>query len=380
MSHGRIAILVFVLVLVIIIGVFVLSFLMREREIKIGFVSPTSGPVREVGLHQMYSAQVAIDEQNAKGGIDGKKIVLIPVDGQCSEEGGKSAAEYLINTEKVKFILGGTCSDETLGIASVSEPAGVTVLSYLATNPSITTAGDHVFRTVPSDAINARNLAKYAVNNGQQKRFVVMSGTSAYTRGFATSFTDGVKESGGEVVEELIFPEGTLNFDTYIDKLEGLEFDAVVISGSGEAVIAQLIRALRDKGIMVPLYGGDALQDMDFRRAIGENVGEVFSITTPSLNMNDARVKNFFKLYDQKNLSGKADGGVGLAYDAAEILMQAIAAVGNDAEKVKKYFYTMPVYSGILGSYAFDENGDVKGFNNVIVKYDSNTHVLTPVP
>lgn len=366
------------IVILVVVAAGIRAFLMREREIKIGFVSPTSGPAREVGLRQMYSAQVAVDERNAQGGIDGKKIVLIPVDGQCNEAGGKSAAEYLINVAKVKLILGGKCSGETFGVISVAEPAGVTVLSYLSTNPGLTQAGEHLFRTVPSDAINARTLAKYALQT--QKRFVIMSDASTYARGFATSFREGVNELGGTIVDEAVFPVSTLNFDEYITKFKGLAFDAVLVTGHGDVIYAQMIRSLREAGITVPIYGGDSVQDVDFPRGVGENVGEVYSVTTPPLHMDDPRVQNFLKLYEQKNLTGNVQGGIGLAYDAAHILLQAVDAVGNDAERVKEYFYTMPVYKGILGSYAFDKNGDVTGFDNIIVKYDSETHKLAPLP
>lgn len=355
----------------------IIAFVTREREIKIGFVSPTSGPVREVGLRFVYAAQVAVDEQNAQGGIDGKKIVLIPVDGQCSEEGGKSAAEYLVNVEEVNVIIGGDCSGETFGIASVAEPAGVAVLSYMSTNPGITQAGDYIFRNVPSDAINARTLAAYASKTG--KRFLVISDDSVFARGFVTSFAAGVKDAGGEVVKEFTFPESTLDFDEYTAQIAPLQFDAVAMSSNGEIVTAQLIRALREKGITAPFYGADEMQDIDFPRVVGDNVGEVYSIMPPQLRVDDSRVQNFLKLYEQKNLTGKTEGGIGLGYDATKIILQAIDVVGDDAEKIKDYLYTMPAYTGIIGSYAFDENGDVTGFQNMIVKYNSELRKLAPL-
>lgn len=368
---------VVIALLVIIVGVGIVLFVTREREIKIGFVSPTSGPVREVGLRLGYAAQVAVDEQNAQGGINGKRIVLVPVDGQCEEEGGRSAAEYLINVEKVKYIVGGDCSDETFGIAKIAEPAGVVVLSYMSTNPGISKAGDYIFRNVPSDSINARTLAAYARKTGT--RFLVVSDDSTFARGFVSEFGNHVKESGGEVVQEVTFPQDTLNFEEYASQIMSLQFDAIAMSSNGEVVTAQLIRTLREKGVTVPFYGADEMQEIDFQRTVGDNVGELYSIMPPLLKTADVDVQRFLKLYEQKNLTGKTEGGIGLPYDATKIMLHAISIAGDDPEDVKEYLYTMPLYTGIVGSYAFDENGDVKVFQNMIVKYDGETHKLAPL-
>src|SRR3989344_5643530 len=133
-----------------------------QGSYKIGVMAPLTGDGAAYGLPIQKAIKIAIDEVNAKGGVNGVKLEPIYEDSKCNPKDGNAAAQKLVNVDKVKVIIGGACSGETLGAAPITGASKVVLLSPSATSPDITTkGGDYTFRVAPSDAYAGIVAANY---------------------------------------------------------------------------------------------------------------------------------------------------------------------------------------------------------------------------
>lgn len=133
---------------------------MRDTSpIKIGWMGPLSGDAASLGKDALAAAQLAIEEVNAAGGVNGRMMELTVEDSQCSGNVAFHVGNKLIAFDQVQFIVGGICSGETLAVAPTAEKNRVIVFSGCSGSPEITTAGDYIFRAYPSDVFRGTSTA-----------------------------------------------------------------------------------------------------------------------------------------------------------------------------------------------------------------------------
>ncbi len=145
----------------------------QGEVIKLGFVGPLTGDVANPGILARSAAEIAVEEINQMGGVNGTKITFIAEDGKCTPKDATTAGKKLIEVDKVLAIVGGMCSGETLAIAPLAESEKVVTVSYASSNPTITNAGDFIFRVFPSDSFQGSVSARYAYENLGKKAAVV---------------------------------------------------------------------------------------------------------------------------------------------------------------------------------------------------------------
>src|SRR3989344_7864758 len=143
---------------------------------KIGVMYPLTGDAAAYGIPIQKTTKYAADAINAKGGVNGRKLELVYEDSKCNPKDGNAAAQKLINIDKVKVIIGGVCSGETLGAAPLANDNKVVMISPSATSPDITLkGGDFVFRLAPSDAYAGVVASDYAYSSLKFKKAAIIS-------------------------------------------------------------------------------------------------------------------------------------------------------------------------------------------------------------
>ena len=124
----------------------------EEKEpFRIGVMESLTGPGETYGTVANQAKQMALDEINGAGGIDGRMLELIVEDSKCGAADAITAYHKLTEVDNLKIILGTSCSGAMLGVAPLAEEDGVILFSGLASNPDIANAGDYIFRTQISD-------------------------------------------------------------------------------------------------------------------------------------------------------------------------------------------------------------------------------------
>jgi branched-chain amino acid transport system substrate-binding protein len=323
--------------------------------IKIGFIGPLTGGVSSLGQNSKAAVEVALEEINSNGGIDGRLVEVIFEDGKCDGKAGADAASKLINIDKVSVILGGLCSSETSAFANIIETAKVPSLSYCSSAPTITSAGDYVFRNYPSDLFQGVVAADYVKNKLNKSKVAILYTKSDWGNGLADSFEKKFTEIGGTVVAKEGHEQTSRDLRTQLSKIKASNPDLIYFPGYTEQTITGL-KQMSEMKISVPVFGGDNWDDPKIYKDSGL-ASEGIMFTAPKANSTeDFKAKMKVKV-------GSDDIVVcsPYAYDGLKILSQVIGKVGTDSTAIKDELYKTVFTGGISSKeISFDQNGDPK--------------------
>lgn len=332
----------------------------QQPTYKIGVMYPLSGDAAAYGLPIQRATKIAIDEINAKGGINGKKIEPIYEDSKCNPKDGNAAAQKLINIDKVKVILGGVCSGETLGAAPIANDNNVVMLSPSATSPDITTkGGDFIFRLAPSDAYAGIVASEYAFKDLKAKKASIISESTDYAQGLRRVFKENFAKLGGEVVADETFNPEDTDFRTQVTKAKAANPDIVYIVPQTVPKGVLLIKQAKEAGIKQQLLTAEGLIG---RNVIKENAADMEGLVGIEQKFDDKAPKSaalLAKYNEQAGEEAPFPAFMSAAYDAVYLIADAIGKNGYDGEKIRDYLYGVKDYEGAVGKVTIDENGDV---------------------
>ncbi len=323
---------------------------------KIGYIGPLTGDAASYGADTLSAVQMKVAEINAAGGINGKQIELIAEDGRCNGADATSAAQKLVNVDKVIAILGGQCSSETLAAGVVVEPAKVTLISGVSTSPDVTNAGPYVYRTIPSDAFKGKAIAAYFAEKGYKKVAIVSENTD-FCQGIRSKVKDNLADDAELVFDEVV-DQGVKDYRTLFTRLQKLDADVLVVNGQSDATVSEMAKQARELKIDALFMGSDTSDSATLGTLAGEAVeGMLFINTSSKLGEGDENsfAARFRKQYGEpkSNMSYAT-----LSYDAAGLLAEAIGKAPEGGEALKAAM-DKASYTGAAGTLAFDENGDV---------------------
>ena len=328
------------------------------KELKVAVLAPLSGPVPTFGEMTRDGALLAIEEWNAKGGVLGLKIVPIVEDSQCTPDPSVNAANKVINQDKVHYIIGEVCSKASIPISEIANAAGVVQISPTSTNPSVTVDENgvtkpYIFRACFIDPFQGRVGAKFAMEKiGAKTAFVLVDQANDYVKGLAEAFDMSFTEMGGTVIGTESYTANDTDFSAILAKIADAKPDVVYLPDYYN-IVNLVMKQAKEKGINTPFIGGDGWDsaDLDNLAAAGGYFTNHYSPDDPRPEVQDFR-KNFEARYGGKT----PDALAALAYDATNLMIQAIAAAGaDDAAKVRDAVESI-TFKGVSGTINYDEN------------------------
>jgi len=324
------------------------------ETIKIGWISDLSGSGAKYGAFE--AGMMAVDEINANGGINGKKIELIVEDGKCDSKEAITAINKLINIDGVKFVLGGHCTAESMAIAPIAEKNKVLMLAAITSTPLFTNVSEYAFRTSSVSTVQSELMAKVAINKGFKKLAIIYTQTS-YAEPIAQKMKDEFTSLGGSVVLYEGFAKDSSDFKTILIKANSLGADSFFFSTQTPDEAYYLLKQLREMNLTQAIFGNDQFQNKTiFSRDSSLQEGVI--VAAPKLDSNSIKTKNFFENYKTKYNKEVLFGfWTAESYDGVYILAKLIAENENDVEKVKQALYSLD-YEGASGRIRIDSNGD----------------------
>lgn len=341
--------------------------------IKLGFVGPLTGDAAIYGTDEQNATTLAVEEINQSGGINGRPLEVIYEDGKCSGKDAATAAQKLISIDQVRIILGGACSGETLAIAPITEAEKVILFSAFSSNPEITKAGDYVFRNAPSDLDVAKGYADFIVQQGH-KNIAVLSENTDYASGVRAVFGEAFKSFGGEIVVDEVFKQEERDFRVQLTKIKTANPEAVFINPQSGVTGGLALKQLKQLGITAPVYSVFVFSSGEAREAAGSAAEGLVFFDVAGLTSDKG--KSFVEKFTSRfgKISGN-DYDVGARYDSVYILAGALKSCGEDTDCIKRYFYELDWYDGLVGRYKFDGNGDVTGIQPLTPKTIKNGQI-----
>ena len=322
--------------------------------ILVGYYGDLSGRTSSFGQSTKNGVEMAADEINKAGGINGRQIQIITEDDQGEPNKAATVVTKLINQDKVVALLGEVASSNTLAAAPKAQEAKVPMISPSSTNPAVTEIGDYIFRVCFIDPFQGEVMAKFAAQNLKAKRAAILYDFNAdYSRGLYQFFKRSFTGLGGEIVSEQSYTQGDRDFSGQLTQIRGANPDVIYVPGYyGEVgVIANQTKQL---GIKAPLLGGDGwdapqLWELGGAALNGDYISNHYSVDDPSPAIQKfvADYRGRFKILP--------DALAALGYDSMKVLADAIRrAEGTDNVKLRDAIAQTKNFPGVTGSITID--------------------------
>ena len=340
----------------------------NSGPIKIGIIAPLTGDAAGYGEPARNVFQMAANEINSSGGINGRSVQLVIEDSKCDGKDGASAAQKLISIDKVQVIIGDVCSGATLGELPVTEGARVALFSAGASSPDLTGKSPYFSRDYPSDASQGMVLADEAARLGYKKVVFAQEQTD-YALGLYNTFKAEFAKSGGQTTEEQL-PSDAPDTRSILLKLQADKPDMLFIDTQTTALSGRILTQLENLGWKVPIFMNDV--SIGTPQLLLDNKGILEGAIGAEFKVSDStKFTNLLSTY-------KSTYGIDMAYesygqteyDALYLVRDAIAAVGYDGVKIAQWLRTVKGWPGASGSVTIDPmTGDrIGGHSLEIVK------------
>lgn len=342
-----------VIIIVIILAVYLLS-PKEVKEMKIGAILPLTGDLATYAEGAHNAVKLAIENS----GFRDKIQLIVEDDMGCQPKDTVSAAQKLINIDKVEAIIGALCSNATLAIAPLTEQAKMVLISPSATSKSITNAGDYIFRVIASDADKSIAVAKFAYEQGYKKAALLYDIANDSFIQQKTDAEETFEKLGGQIVINESFITKDKDFRTQLAKIKNSDAEIVFI-GAFPKEGGLVFKQAADLGIELTFISTEtSLGTQDVIDIAGEAAeGLIFPFATTPDNKEHTEFINAYKAkYGQDAPAFAAE-----SYDVGMLLVKALAESDRTLESIKDELQKIGQnYYGASGVITFDENGDVQ--------------------
>ena len=360
----------------------------QAASFRIGVMESLTGAGVTYGTVANQAKQMAADEINAAGGINGRRLEFVVEDSQCSAKGAITAYNKLTNVDGVKIILGTSCSSAMLGAAPLAEADGVILFSGLASNPDIANAGDYIFRTQISDIQVGTDTGNTLWADGVRDLATITEATD-YAEGVRRTSVAQFEKRGGRVVAEERYSSDVTDFRSQLGKLFSANPNALHLASQSEFAAGAIIKQARELGYEGPIYAETVSVGTTALEIAGDAATGMKAITAdldPDNEQAQEVLANFRERYNYVTLPWHLGSAYDDVYIAAECLKQTND--DQDADGFRDCMYGI-TWSGAIGdSYSFDADGEVVGLSRVVVEVlptaertaDRKYKVLGPAP
>lgn len=298
----------------------------HAADIKIGVAEALSGGAAQYGVPIRNGFQLAADEINAKGGINGAKIQLVIEDEQGKKEEAINVVKKLIFQDKVLMIFGPTLSNSMFAGGPVANAAKTVAFGTSNTANGITDIGPYIFRNsvMESDVLPV-TVAAAVKHYGITKVAIIYGNDDAFTKSGYDVFKKVIAEQKVPVTATETYVKGDVDFKAQLTKIKGGEPDAIVCSCLAEEA-ANIILQSRSLGIKAPFIGGNGFNSPKLFE-ISRLAGEGTFVGSPWSNVNPAPANvNFVSAYKQK-YNADPNQFAAQAYDALHIAAAALKSI-----------------------------------------------------
>jgi branched-chain amino acid transport system substrate-binding protein len=324
--------------------------------ISVGEYASLTGKTATFGQSSHKGTQMAVEEVNAAGGINGRQLELHTEDDRGVKTEAATAVRKLIDRDKVMAVLGEVASGNSLAAAPICQSKQVPMISPASTNPDVTAKGDYIFRVCFIDPFQGTVMAKFAANELKLKRIAVFKAQDApYSTGLAKNFITAFQGLGGQIVANESYSSSDTDFKAQLTSIKGKNPDALFIPGYYNEV-GTIAHQARELGIKVPLLGGDGWDSPTiFQAAAGALEGCYFS-NHYSPEDKSPTIQEFIQKFKDKHSGEVPDAMAALGYDAAKILADAMKrAKSLSGPDLRDAIAATKDYPGVTGKITLNE-------------------------
>lgn len=296
------------------------------NTIKVGSIGPLSGAVAVYGVECKNGIDLAVEEINAAGGVNGQLLEIIAEDDEGNPEKSVSAYKKLVTKDGVKFIIGSLTSGCTQAITQSAQAQKIIQIAPAATAPAITDAGNYIFRTCFIDPFQGTVGGKFAGDIlGANSAAILYDVGNDYSVGLKDNFYNEFERLGGRVIAQESYNTGDKDFNAQITKIKNVNPDVIYLPDY-YGTVALIAKQLRAQGIVKPIVGADGWDGLT--ENAGEEVLNGYYSNHYATDSDVEAVQKFVAAFDAK-YGKKPNAFAALGYDSVYLLKDAIAKAGT---------------------------------------------------
>ena len=338
----------------------------HAADIKLGVAEALSGGAAQYGASIRNGFQLATDQINAAGGVNGNKLMLVIEDEQGKKEEAINVFKKLIFQDKVLMVFGPTLSNSAQAADPIAQGAKTVVFGTSNTADGITSIGDYVFRNSVTEAdVLPETLATVKRRTGLKKVAVMYGNDDVFTKSGYDNFRKALEDQKIPVTTTETFAKGDVDFKAQLTKIKATNPDAIVLSAllaEGAPIMVQA----RQLGLNVPVIGGNGMNSVKvFELAPGAASNDLWIGSPWSIENKTPENSRFIEAYRAK-FGAAPDQFAAQSYDALHILVEALKTVklsGDLAADRPALRNALPAvkWTGATGAFQFRQAKDRAG-------------------
>ncbi len=344
-----------------------------DGDILIASANPMTGDSAQFGDMKVKAIQLAIDEFNNAGGLNGRKAKLVVGDDTGNPKEAPNVAQKFASNPNILAVIGHWNSSCTLAARGIYDAAGIPVITD-SVNKAITDGTTpYVFRISLTDTTQARQLAKYAYNKMGKRSVAILYTANDFGNGIKTDFKKAFTDLGGKVVAEEKYFEGqSKDFSPQLTTIKAKNPALLFIAGYyvETALIAKQAKSL---GMNLPLLGTDGISSEELIKLGGQAVDGIRFTGFFHPDVKYPGTVEFVKQFRAK-YQKDPDTYAALAYDSAKIILDAVKKNGPTRAGIKKYLGSVEKFPGVAGPITFDARNDVT--RNIVILTVKNGKIV----
>lgn len=326
-----------------------------SETFKIGGIGPLTGDAASYGISVKNGAQIAVDEINEAGGVNGVNFELIFEDDECDEEKSVNAYNSLMD-KGINALVGSTTSGCSIAVSAVSEADGILQITPSGSAADCT-ATPNAFRICFTDPLQGETMAKYMTEKGFSNAAVIYDNGDEYSKGIHDAFVAEFVELGGSIASDESFTSGDVDFNTQLTKIKSSGADCIFLP-IYYSEVAKITDQASTLGMSLPYFGCDGWDGV-IKQLNGDttNINGATFLTPFVSTDTDPKIQSFVEtyktLYNAEPDQFAADG-----YDAVYAIMNAYKLAGDTSNETLIAAMTQITVDGLTGEMTFDENGE----------------------
>ncbi len=325
---------------------------------KIGAILPLTGRAAMLGENVRHGMEMAAEDINANGGINGHKLEIVFGDSKNDPKEGVSLMNRFTSVNRLPAVVS-AMTPITAPLIPLAERNKTVLFATMVSSPDFAAKSDYLFRCFTRAGTEVPPLAKVAFEQLGLRRVAVLYVDDDFGQGYCRAFKQALEQAGGQVTDEIPYARGSSDFKNSIVKLKDKDIDGIYIVGYDKAM-GLIPKQIREMGIDTQILANASAATPAYIRIAGEAAEGItlmnfaFSTRAPRTERGQALVKRYEDKFGQTPLVLTVIG-----YDIVGLLAKAMEADGSSADSIRQGLLAIADYEGVIGKLAVQADGEV---------------------
>ena len=351
--------------------------------INIGGTYNLTGALAALDVPASRGSELAVRQINAAGGVLGRQINFVVLDGRTDPATIATTTRALIENDKAIAIVGNSDTDSALVVGAIAQSVGIPYLTEGATSPKLPAqVGNDMFLEPFGDNVQAAAGAQFMYETlGCKTSWRLWDTSAEYTRLLAQYWQESYEQLGGKVLLDDNYGQGDTEFSAQIARLKALDPppDCLYVAALTASDAGNIAKQLRAAGITSPMIGGDGYDAPELLTVGGAAADNVYFTTHAFLNASQGsdKMKSFMAAYRQEYGADPESAFAALGYDAIDLLADAIRRAGStDPHAIRDALASTRNFVGVTGSVTYQAGSRVPQKTVTIIAIGNGKYTL----